>query len=228
MTRTLAHVPLFRSLRPDAIAQLDTRCTWRQVAAKQSLVEYDGLGTDVFFLTSGSLRVQISTSAERDIIFTDVKPGEFFGELAAIDGKARSAGVLAVTQATVACMPAAVFCEALRQHPEVAAQVMRLLVGRIRALTQRVHEFSAMHVKQRICAELLRRSRPVRNGSDQAIVSPPPTHAEIAARVSTRREMVARELKALERAGMLAKRKGAFVLNDVRGLMQLLQISGEQ
>jgi CRP/FNR family transcriptional regulator, cyclic AMP receptor protein len=47
-------------------------------------------------------------------------------------------------------------------------------------------------------------------------------HADIAARVSTRREMVARELKALEREGLLTKRRGAFVITDVPGLLQRL------
>jgi hypothetical protein len=80
-----------------------------------------------------------------------------------------------------------------------------------------------MHVKNRIWSELLRRSRPDPTDQRRAIVSPPPVHSEIAARVSTRREMVARELKAMERAGLLAKRRGAFVLNNVPELMQKLQ-----
>ena len=54
-------------------------------------------------------------------------------------------------------------------------------------------------------------------------MSPPPVHSDIAARVSTRREMVARELKALERAGLLTKRRGAFVITNVPQLMQKLQ-----
>ena len=57
----------------------------------------------------------------------------------------------------------------------------------------------------------------------KALVSPPPVHSDIAARVSTRREMVARELKALERAGLLSKRRGAFVLNNVPELMHKLE-----
>jgi hypothetical protein len=47
-------------------------------------------------------------------------------------------------------------------------------------------------------------------------------HSDIAARVSTRREMVARELKALERSGLLTKRRGAFVINNVPELLQKL------
>jgi DNA-binding MarR family transcriptional regulator len=79
-----------------------------------------------------------------------------------------------------------------------------------------------MHVKNRIYAELLRRSRPDPTDERRALVSPPPVHSDIAARVSTRREMVARELKALERKGLLSKRRGAFVINNVPELMQML------
>ena len=94
---------------------------------------------------------------------------------------------------------------------------------RIRTLDQRVNEFSSMHVRNRIYAELLRRSRPDPADKLQALVSPPPVHADIAARVSTRREMVARELKALERAGLLTKRRGAFVITNVPQLIRKLQ-----
>jgi CRP-like cAMP-binding protein len=80
-----------------------------------------------------------------------------------------------------------------------------------------------MDVKHRIYAELLRRSRTDPTDDHRAVVSPPPVHADIAARVSTRREMVARELKALEREGLLTKRRGAFVITDVPSLLQRLR-----
>ena len=116
-----------------------------------------------------------------------------------------------------------VFREIVHRHPDVSEQLLLQLVKRIRTLDQRVNEFSSMHVKNRIYAELLRRSRPDTEDKRRAIVSPPPVHSDIAARVSTRREMVARELKALERAGLITKRRGAFVLNNVPQLMQMLE-----
>ena len=123
-------------------------------------------------------------------------------------------------------MPATVFREIIHQYPDVSEQLLQQLVARIRTLDQRVNEFSSMHVKNRIYAELLRRSRPDPTDKRKAVVSPPPVHADIAARVSTRREMVARELKALERAGLLTKRRGAFVLNNVPELMHMLEEKG--
>jgi CRP/FNR family transcriptional regulator, cyclic AMP receptor protein len=221
---TLAQMPLLRSLDADAIQALGARCTWRTAAPKEWIIEHDDEGTDVFFLVSGSVRVLIMTSPDREVILTDIQAGGFFGELAAIDGKARSAGIVALTTANLACMPAAVFRDVFRAYPDVGEQLLQRLALRLREATQRIHEFNALQVKHRIHAELLRLSRSNPDDRRQALVSPPPSHAEIAARVSTRREMVARELKALERSGLLERRRGGLVIADVDALMAQLKV----
>ena len=82
---------------------------------------------------------------------------------------------------------------------------------------------STLSVRQRIYSELLRLARPVPSGGTGAIISPPPTHAELASRVSTHREAVTRELKALERARHLERRSGAFVLLDPDRLRRMIE-----
>jgi CRP-like cAMP-binding protein len=220
---TLEKVKLLRAMERGDREAFERRCQWRHAHPKEWLLEQNDIGTDIYFLTSGVVRVLITPSPDREIILGDIESGGYFGEMAAIDGQPRSAGILAITDATIARMPATVFREIIHNYPDVAEQLLQQLVARIRALDQRVNEFSSMHVKNRIWSELLRRSRPDPTDQRRAIVSPPPVHSEIAARVSTRREMVARELKAMERAGLLAKRRGAFVLNNVPELMQKLQ-----
>lgn len=219
---TLDKIPLLRSIEPGQLAALERRCQWRHAAAKEWLIEREDIGTDIFFLTSGMVRVLITPTPDREVILADINAGGYFGEMAAIDGQPRSAGILAITEATIACMPATVFREVLRTQPDVADLLLRHLVARIRSLDQRIQEFTSMNVKNRIYAELLRRSRPDPADERQALVSPPPVHSDIAARVSTRREMVARELKALERKGLLTKRRGAFVITDMPRLVQMV------
>jgi CRP/FNR family cyclic AMP-dependent transcriptional regulator len=55
-------------------------------------------------LTSGAVRVLITPSPDREVILADINAGGYFGEMAAIDGQPRSAGILAITDATIACM----------------------------------------------------------------------------------------------------------------------------
>jgi CRP-like cAMP-binding protein len=220
---TLARVPLFSSMDKAAIKALDGRCGWRRVAAKEWVIDYQDEGIDVFFVVSGSVRVLIYAKSGREVILADLSAGGFFGELAAIDGKPRSAGVLAVTDAVVAAMPGKVFMDTLLEYPQVAMQVLKLMAARVRALDNRVLEYSTLNVRQRVYSELLRLARPDAKDERQGILSPPPIHAEIAARVSTHREAVAREMKLLERQGLLLRRRGALVLTDVPGLMQKLE-----
>src|SRR6185312_9834672 len=220
---TLEKIALFRSLGLAERQSFERRCQWRHAHPKEWLLEQDDVGTDIYFLSSGVVRVLITPSPDREIILGDIEAGGYFGEMAAIDGQPRSAGILAITDATIARMPATVFREIIHQYTDVGEQLLQQLVARIRTLDQRVNEFSSMHVKSRIYAELLRRSRPDPTDKRKAVVSPPPVHSDIAARVSTRREMVARELKALERAGLLTKRRGAFVLTNVPELMEMLR-----
>jgi CRP/FNR family transcriptional regulator, cyclic AMP receptor protein len=220
--KTLAKIPMFKSLSSDAVKALDGRCAWRRVKAKEWVIDYQDEGIDVFFVVSGSVRVLIYARSGREVILSDLHDGGYFGELAAIDGKPRSAGVLAVSDAVVAAMPGRVFMEVLNAHPNVAMHVLTMLAARVRALDNRVLEYATLNVRQRIYSELLRLARPMPDDLRKAILSPVPTHAEIAARVSTHREAVTREMKLLERQGCLVRRRGEIALTDVPKLMQQL------
>ena len=216
--QTLRHIRLFRQLTDEDVRRLDSQCLWHRYGAKQQVVCYGDDGTDVFFVASGLVRALIRPDGGREVILGDIAAGGFFGELAAIDNQPRSASVVAITGATLGRMPAAVFRAALQQHADVCAQVLALLAARVRALDNRVSEFASLDVRHRLFAELLRLSRPDEIAPGRALVSPPPYHAEIAARISARREAVTRELRALEGAGLLERRRGALVLTDIQAL----------
>jgi len=67
---------------------------------------------------------------------------------------------------------------------------------------------------------LLRLSRTT--GDGRVVVSPPPTHAELAARISTHREAVTKILNALARDGLIGRSQGAIILSDVAALRRIV------
>ena len=75
------------------------------------------------------MRVLITPAPDREVILADINAGGYFGEMAAIDGQPRSAGILAITDATIACMPAPVFREMLYKNPDVGEQLLKHLVA---------------------------------------------------------------------------------------------------
>src|SRR5262249_33720928 len=97
-------VALLRPSEPKERPALERRCHWGPAKAKEWLIEREDVGTDIFFLTSGVVRVLITPSPDREVILADINAGGYFGEMAAIDGQPRSAGILAITDATIAVM----------------------------------------------------------------------------------------------------------------------------
>ena len=219
---TLAKIELFRSLTPEQIKLLDSRCIWRRAKAREWILDYQDESTEVFFPTSGIVRVLIQTEEGRETILRDIQAGASFGELAAIDGQKRSASILALTDATIARMQAATYVETVTSYPEVARHALVTMTRHIRSLTDRVREFTTLGIHDRLTRELVRMSRPDRTGENRAIISPPPTHAHLAGLIGTRRETVTKELRAMAKAGFIETRRGAIVLLDVQKLVQTL------
>jgi CRP-like cAMP-binding protein len=223
-SETLARMPLFRSLDSEAIRRLDSQCVWRRAKARERVLDYKDGGADLYFVSRGHLRVLIRTPAGKESILRDIRDGEYFGELAAIDGQPRSAGIVAVTDSIVARMPPAIFRGIVHAYPDVCDQLLVLLASQIRMLANRVNEYGTLDVRTRVYAELLRLARTGQSG--EAVISPPPTHAELAARVSSHREAITRELNSLARAGLLGRRRGALVLLDPARLASLVEEAG--
>ncbi len=219
---TLSGIELFGGLAARDFEALDLKCSWRSYRANQQIVAHHDDSTDVFFIVSGTVRVVIYSLAGKEIAFRDMAAGTMFGELSAIDGRPRSANVIALADAVVPSMAASVFWQVLRDHPDVSARMLKQLAGLARNLSERVFEFSALGVKNRIHAELLRLARDHGGGGATAVISPPPTHAEIASRVSTHREAVTRELNALDHGGLIERRSGALIISDVSRLARLV------
>jgi CRP/FNR family cyclic AMP-dependent transcriptional regulator len=206
LVETLAGVTAFRSLGAAAIQRLNSQCIWRRAAPKEWLSAYHEDKSDVLFVVKGAARVKLQAIPGREILLRDLAAGDFFGELSTTEKMFGLTGLVAVTEVIFARMPAAVFRSIVHNHPEVCEHVLAFMAEQVRGLLTRVREFTSLNARHRIYAELLRLSRPAAGCPSAALISPPPAHAEIAARVSIRREAVTRELKALERAGIVCRR----------------------
>ena len=216
--KDLSDIALFAALLPEQSARHAARCTWRDYAAHELVIDIEDETTDVRFLLSGDVRIIIRMAVGKEVILGEIGAGGFFGEISAIDGEPRSANVTTLTRARICIMPAAVFREILREAPDVALAVLEKFARRNRDLNTRLAEHSFLKARHRLCSELLRLSRPRSGKENQRIVSPPPTQKELAERIGARREVVSREINVMEREGLIEKARGGLVIPDVGAL----------
>ncbi len=218
----LAHISIFGGLTTDQRADVEARCAWKSFVEQQTIVQHEDDTNDVYFLVSGRARVLIFSAAGRAVDFRDLKAGQFFGEYSAIDGKKRSANVVALQACFVASMPGKAFRAVLERYPVVTFTLLEAAIAQMRALTERVVEFSTLPVNARIHSEVLRLAMTGQIADNEARVMSPPTHFEVANRISTSREAVTRELNHLEAIGVIRRVGTQEVVCNLDKLRKLL------
>lgn len=226
--QTLAAVELFAALPAGQREALERRCRWRTYAEGEQVIDRETDSRDVFFVVSGATRVVNYSPAGREVSFDDIGAGGCFGELAALDGQPRSAAVVATRDTLTASLPAAAFVEIVGSHPPVALALMRRLATVVRESTERIMDLSTLGAHNRVYSELLREARAsdpkaFERGDNVARIRPIPIHSDIAARVSTTRETVARVLGDLARKGIVERESDGLVLRDVARLTKMVK-----
>ena len=222
----LRQIPLLAGLGDDALEALARDCSWRHCAAGQSIITRNAADRNLHLIVAGRVRVTIYSRSGRQVTFRDRRAGECLGEIAALNGRPRSADAVAVESTLVASMTPEVFARLRSEQPVVAERLLVHLAGLVRGLSDRVIEVSTLGVQNRIHAELLRMARDAGVADNIARLDPAPRHANLASQVSTYREQVTRVLSALARERIVAKEGTSLVVLDVARLERLVDDVG--
>jgi CRP/FNR family transcriptional regulator, cyclic AMP receptor protein len=218
----LARVEILRNLPTSSLQSVAQSCSWQRYEPGSQILGHQDRSTDVYFLLAGKARAIVYSHDGKAVVFSDLKPGAMFGEIAAIDRKSRSASIEALELCTIASLTAAQFEELLLREPAVAIATLRHVAADIRRLSERVIEFSTLAVRNRIQAELLRLAGEAPQDGPQVVLSPAPSLSDLANRISTHREAVSRELSRLAARGLLRREGGNLTITSLPALAELV------
>ncbi|MCW9035187.1 MAG: Crp/Fnr family transcriptional regulator [Alphaproteobacteria bacterium] len=226
---SLRGIELLSSLTPDELAAVEKNCSWKSYSAQEQIIDRQSDAQDIFFIVSGRTRVILYSLSGREVTLDDLDAGSYFGELAAIDNQPRSTSVMALTDTMVAALAPSQFMETLKSHPDISLKVMKRLAWVIRTSNERIMDLSTLGANNRVHAELLRQAKLSMTGDEGfAVISPIPVHSDIASRVSTTRETVARVLSNLTRQGIIERQKTSLLIRDLNRLQEMVEdVRGE-
>jgi CRP-like cAMP-binding protein len=221
--KLLKGVDLLKDLLPHELVEIEDLCRFKTFRAGSQVFDRQADTRDVFFVVRGRVRIVNYSMSGREITLDDIGAGGHFGELAAIDSKPRSAAVLAVEDSLIVALPQRHFIEALEKYPSISLRVMKRLARMVRASTERIMDLSTLAANNRVQAELLRQAHDTVKDDNTAVIKPIPVHSDIASRVSTTRETVARVLSDLTRQGILERTRDSLVIRDVQRLEEMVE-----
>ena len=219
-----ANLKAFRQMLPELLGEkLAEHCRFMPLKSGQILMGHQDMSTDVFLVLEGTLRVELHSMNGREIILANIGPGDIVGEFAALDGQPRSASVAATSACTLARIPGGLFKDSALSDPESAQWLTQRLVGQVRQLTERVFELNALAVRSRLHCELLRLSLDAGVEDNEAVISPSPTHVQLASMIGTHREAVTRELSYLHEQGISQQEGRTLTVADVARLAEIVR-----
>ena len=125
-------VPLFASLDDEAASDLRNLLSVREVPSGAALFRAGDQGDAMYLIERGRVRITISDDDQKEIVLAELARGDFFGEMAIIDGKQRSAHATVAEDARLAVLSRENFLAFIHDNPKVALEMLSATFGRLR------------------------------------------------------------------------------------------------
>ena len=128
----LRSVPLFASLDDEAASDLRNLLSDKIVPQNTRLFKAGDKGDAMYLIESGRVRISIHDDDKQEVTLAELAQGDFFGEMAIIDGRQRSADARVIEDARLAILSRDAFLSFVRTNPDVALEMLSALTDRLR------------------------------------------------------------------------------------------------
>ncbi|HEU5438222.1 MAG TPA: Crp/Fnr family transcriptional regulator [Ktedonobacterales bacterium] len=151
----LAQVGLFAGLDADGLRQLASALRRRTLSGGDVIFHRDDPGSVLYVIRAGRVKICVIGPEGQEIVLALLVPGDYFGELALLDGQPRSATAIALEPTELLALQRADFLRAVEQHPRIAVHVIQVLVHRLRQTDEMVEDLLFLDVHGRVAKKLL-------------------------------------------------------------------------
>lgn len=195
----LGNIPLFLGLSDEDLHTIECHAVPKSYRKNTVLIERGDETTSLYLIVSGRVKVYVADDAGKEIVLNTQESGEHFGELALLGDTRRTASVMTVDDSKFLVITKRAFLECLATHPNIALNLIRALVERVRALTDNVSNLALRDVYGRLTAALMENAKE----EDGKLITDRLTQQELASLVGSSREMVSRIFKDLKAGGYI-------------------------
>src|ERR1043166_3709824 len=141
-------VPLFGSLDDKAAAELRDLLRTQDRKGGTTLFSAGDAGDAMYLIESGRVRISVTDEDKRQIVLAELARGDFFGEMAIIDGKNRSADAAVFEDAKLAVLSRDNFLSFIQSNPTVALEMLSATFSRLRQTDKMLQQRVSRNVNE--------------------------------------------------------------------------------
>jgi len=213
LTQYLKNIPLFNHLKDSQLKEIAVHCKSAQYKKGDVVFYKTDLSTDLYIVNSGRLKAVLADEEGDEIVLAQFEKGAFFGELSLLDGKGRSATIIAETDVDLSVLQKETFFDLLYKNPRISVELMATLVGRLRKADEMIESLAFLEVGERLTRSLLDLAAALDTGSGTSYLRAGKiTHKELAARIGSSREAVSKCLKVLAAKTIVKEADGNILI----------------
>jgi CRP/FNR family cyclic AMP-dependent transcriptional regulator len=216
----LKTIDLLAGFDEDSIATLASSAHQRNYIAGETIFLRGDKGDCFYVVVAGRVRIVLGVSDGREMTLRHQGPGTILGEIAMLDGRARSADAMALDPTTLVRISRTHFMETMDRQPRLAQALLGALCARLRVLTDQVEAIALFPLETRLARLFLQLI--LTSGESGPIARLPAnvTQAELAALIVASRSKVNKTLSHWRDVGLLKSETGYLVF-DVDALKDI-------
>ena len=213
--------PMFRDLGSEALDQLCRYAKHTSLRRGATICSKGDPGNFLFIVISGTVKISVSSPDGRNAILNLINAGDLFGEVAVLDGQARTADAIANTNCEIFVLDRRDFLPFVRSQPELAMRLIELLCTRLRWTSDQVEQVILQDLPGRLASALLglTEKRKLEPQSQTIAI----TQQEISEMVGMTRESINKQLRAWAARNWVRLEHGAIVVLDAAALRELAE-----
>ncbi len=197
-----AEETFFFSRLDDVTIHLFEKVAARRKFPKNTILFSKGDESDSLHIVyRGKVKAVVHDEYGREVVLAVIGPGEYFGEMAALDGAPRSATIVTKETTEILIIHRNDLGKILSANPAVMFDLLKVLLARLRSADEKIESLAFMNVYSRVAHFLIQAAEPQ---GDKWVVPEAFTHQEIADTVGSSRETVSRTMKALLNSGYIS------------------------
>jgi CRP/FNR family transcriptional regulator, cyclic AMP receptor protein len=200
----LKYVPIFSDLNDATIEQI-SKIGVRKSFKKDSVVMFEHeTGSALFVIVEGKVKISRVSDDGREVILTILNDSDFFGEMAILDGLARSANVTAMEDSEIYIIQRNDFIALLQEHPEISISLLNELTQRLRAADLKIKSLSLKDAEGKVASVILQLADDIgkiKNGTVE--IEKLPLQHDLANMAGTSRETISRTFHSLVKKGLI-------------------------
>jgi CRP-like cAMP-binding protein len=207
------------------LERIGTYVKRRSVAKGSTIFQKGDAGVGLIGIVSGSVKISVTSADGRDIVLNIIRPGEVFGEIALLDGRARTANATAMSDCDLIVIERREFLPFLRSEPDVTLKLMEILCSRLRKTSEQVQDVTFLNLSTRLAKTLLRLAENV--GLSEPAGKVAITQREISQIVGRSRESTNKQLRAWAKRGWVRLERGSVTVLKADKLVELATMNSD-